>query len=208
MLPALIASIAIAIPTSADVVLVRHFFSADAAGAYAAVSTLGKIVVFGPLAVSLALFPSLVREHARSTLRISTMLRVVAATAAIAVPSAALILVAWAVAPGVILARYDVSFALIATYLGATVAFSLLVSLMYLALARRDISTIAAVPIGLALELALIVVWHPSTAAVALVLMAGNVALIACVALRSATALSRTSISATQPALSDERIAA
>lgn len=184
LVPALIASIAIAIPTSADVVLVRHYFAAQDAGAYAAVSTLGKIVVFGPLAVSLALFPSMVREHAQGTLRAGALRRMVAATAAVAVPSAAAILLAWAVAPGVIFARYDVGFSLIAMYLGAMLAFSLVVSLLYVALARRQTTVIAAVPLGLAAELLIVAAWHPSSAAVASVLLAGNLALLAGVAWR------------------------
>ena len=188
LLPALIASLVIAIPTSADVVLVRHYFSAQDAAAYAVMSTLGKVVVFGPLAISLAAFPSMVREHAEGTLRSGTLRRAIVMTAAVAVPSAAAILIGWAAAPGMIFARYDVGFALIAMYLSAMLSFSLVVPFVYWALARRQTAIIAVVPVGLALELALVTAWHPNTASVALVLLVGNLALLAGVAWRCVTA--------------------
>jgi O-antigen/teichoic acid export membrane protein len=178
MLPALIASIAIAIPTSADVILVRHYFPSQDAGAYAAVSTLGKIVVFGPLAISLALFPEMVRAHSAGTLGATMLRRVVATTGIVAVPSALAILLAYVIAPGVIFAGYNVPLSLVSSYLGAMLAFSLTVALLYFALARRQIAIIAAVPAGLAIELAAIAAWHPSATAVAAILLTGNVALL------------------------------
>lgn len=53
---------AILIPTSADVVIVRHFFSPFDAGLYTAASILGRIVLFLPMAVSLVLFPKFVHN--------------------------------------------------------------------------------------------------------------------------------------------------
>lgn len=182
MIAALVASIAIAIPTSADVVLVRHFFSAKDAGAYAAVAMLGRIVVFGPLAISLALFPSMVRDHADCRPTAETLRRIMTATAVVAAPSAAAILIAWRLAPGVIFARYDVGFSLIAMYLGAMLAFALVVPLVYVCLAQQRTTIIAAATVGLALELVVVAAWHPSMAAVASVLLAGNLALLAGVA--------------------------
>jgi O-antigen/teichoic acid export membrane protein len=46
-----------------DVFLVKHFFSAEQAGHYAAISLLGKIVFFGATAIGLVMFPKVSEMH-------------------------------------------------------------------------------------------------------------------------------------------------
>ncbi|MFQ5879749.1 MAG: hypothetical protein ACE5IZ_06225, partial [Dehalococcoidia bacterium] len=53
----LVASVAIAVPTSLDVALVKHFFPALEAGMFTAVAVLGRVVLFVPLAVSFIVLP-------------------------------------------------------------------------------------------------------------------------------------------------------
>jgi O-antigen/teichoic acid export membrane protein len=50
-------TIAIAVLLSADVLLVKHYFSAQAAGEYAAVAALGRAIFWGANGVSIVLFP-------------------------------------------------------------------------------------------------------------------------------------------------------
>ena len=56
-LPAVLAAFCLTVPTTVDVILVRHFFPDRAAGLYVAASVLGKILVFLPMGISTALFP-------------------------------------------------------------------------------------------------------------------------------------------------------
>lgn len=48
---------------SADVVLVKHYFSADVAGVYAALSVLGKIIFYASSAVIIVMFPKISKRY-------------------------------------------------------------------------------------------------------------------------------------------------
>ena len=63
LLPALLLALFLSIPASVDVMLVTHFFGGKEAGLYNAVATLGKVVVFLPMAVSLILLPRVTESH-------------------------------------------------------------------------------------------------------------------------------------------------
>lgn len=49
---------------STDIILVRHFFSGEAAGLYAALAVLGKIIFYASSSVSMVLFPVLSERYA------------------------------------------------------------------------------------------------------------------------------------------------
>ncbi len=179
MLAALLTSVAIATPTSADVLLARHFFSADQAATYAAVSVLGKISIFAPMAVALILFPEFVRraaggEAARPLLRIGLL-----STAAVALPLSIVVLAAGTLAPGVVLRGHHASALFFVTYLGAMLAFSFVVTLLYCSMAQRNQRFIIGDCVTLALELAAVLLWHSSAFEIAAVLLAGNTLLLA-----------------------------
>jgi O-antigen/teichoic acid export membrane protein len=57
--------LAFTILTNVDVILVKHFFSSEEAGFYSTASTLGRIILYLPVAVSTVLFPKAVECHAR-----------------------------------------------------------------------------------------------------------------------------------------------
>jgi O-antigen/teichoic acid export membrane protein len=174
LLAPLLVSVAIAVPTSIDVVLARHYFDGLEAGTYAAVSVLGKIVVFGPMAVSVSLFPAMVRAHlsgARSLTVLSTSL---VATAGVAIPLSALTLIAAVAGSGVVLRGYDASALLVTTYMLAMLAFSLLIPLMYYDLARGRAGCAAYLLAVLGSETIALLFWHPAALAFAVVLLAGN----------------------------------
>ncbi len=72
---ALLIGIIICVPTSIDVMLVTHFFDSESASIYNAIATMGKVVLFLPIAVSLVMLPRVSQKHAshvntRSTLRL------------------------------------------------------------------------------------------------------------------------------------------
>lgn len=180
ILPALVASLAIALPTSADVVLARHFLPGPEAGAYAAVSVLGKIIVFVPMALSLIAFPILVRDQARGRPATSLLRLNLLAASCLAVPLTIAIVAAGAVFPGVVLRGYDVSAPFLATYAAAMLAFSLVVVLLYGNLARPRRRHVVGLTLpALAVELAVIALWHPTALSMAVVLLAGNLLLLA-----------------------------
>lgn len=54
----------ISLPTSLDLVMVRHSFSAEESGLYAAATVLGKIVLFASLYVAVLAFPKFIRVAA------------------------------------------------------------------------------------------------------------------------------------------------
>jgi O-antigen/teichoic acid export membrane protein len=60
----LLANLAFAMMTQADMVLVKHFFSAHQSGIYASASILGKAVMYLPGALVLAMFPMVAESNA------------------------------------------------------------------------------------------------------------------------------------------------
>lgn len=65
--PVLIALLCFTILTNIDLVLVKHFFSAEEAGSYAVATILGKAILFLPGAIVLAMFPMVSESHALKT---------------------------------------------------------------------------------------------------------------------------------------------
>ncbi len=63
-IPILLSSLAANSLLSMDLVLVKHFFSAEDAGIYAAVGTLGKMIFYGTSPVAAVMFPLVSRKHA------------------------------------------------------------------------------------------------------------------------------------------------
>ncbi len=189
LLAALLASVAIAMPTSADVLLARHYFSAGEAGAYAAVSVLGKVVIFGPLAISLIFFPLFVRDEAEGRATLPLFRLGLLATAGVSVPLTAVVVALGALAPTVLLRGYDTSLLFLAMYLAAMLLFSFVVTLLYFNLARRCTRFVSSACLALAAELAAIALWHPSALSVAVVLFLGNLLLLTAGLFVSARAL-------------------
>lgn len=175
ILPAFLASVSITLPTSADVILARHYLPGPEAGAYAAVSVLGKIVVFAPMAISLLAFPRLVRHEADGRPTTALLRLSLLATAALAVPSSVVIIAVAALVPGIVLRGYQVSTPFLASYVTAMLAFSLVVLLLYASLAQRRRRYFASITLAaLVVEVAVIALWHPSALAMAVVLLVGN----------------------------------
>jgi O-antigen/teichoic acid export membrane protein len=185
MFAALVASIAIAIPTSADVVLVRHYLPAGEAAAYAAVSMLGKAIIFGPMAVALMYFPAMVRAR-RDAAEAGRLLRQTLMVTAAVAGGLALVLIAGAeMRPQLFFGDYRPTTAMLDAYTVAMAAFALAVSLLYFHLALQRNLVLASVPVGLAVQLGVIAAWHPDTTSIAMTLAAGNLAL--CVLLAACT---------------------
>jgi len=63
-IPVLLANVAFSVMTQIDMVLVKHYFSEQDAGLYAAASILGKAVMYLPGGIAMALFPMVAESHA------------------------------------------------------------------------------------------------------------------------------------------------
>ena len=63
-IPVLLANVAFVVMTQIDMVLVKHYFSEQDAGLYAAASILGKAVMYLPGGIAMALFPMVAENHA------------------------------------------------------------------------------------------------------------------------------------------------
>jgi O-antigen/teichoic acid export membrane protein len=55
-----------------DIFLVKHFFSAEQAGHYAAISLLGKIVFFGATSIGLVMFPKISELHLKNSKKVKS----------------------------------------------------------------------------------------------------------------------------------------
>lgn len=65
-IPVLLSTVAFTTLTNIDMIIVKHIFSPEEAGIYAAVSILGKTILYLPAAFVLALFPMVSESHALS----------------------------------------------------------------------------------------------------------------------------------------------
>ncbi len=92
---ALIALALISALTYVDVLLVKHFFTAEEAGYYAALATVGKIVIYIATPMILVMFPMISEAHTKN----EKHFHLLAQTTAIIVASSTLILVVYYFAP-------------------------------------------------------------------------------------------------------------
>lgn len=62
-LPALLASFLLVLALNVDVILVKHYFPADEAGTYAAVSTIAKIITYATTPIVAVMFPMIAEQR-------------------------------------------------------------------------------------------------------------------------------------------------
>lgn len=157
---ATIASIGINYLFSIDTLLAKHYLAADAAGVYAAGSVLARVVYFLGLSVAGVMFPEVASLHARN----QAHFHVVDLALLLVGAMGAALIVAYFVAPGLVLLPYGASFTPARPYLGVfavaltMLAIANLLINYFLSIARRTFI----VPLFAAcvLETALIAVFH------------------------------------------------
>jgi O-antigen/teichoic acid export membrane protein len=59
-----VGTLAFAILTNADIIVIKHFFSVEEAGYYSAASVLGKTILFFPGTIAIVMFPKTARRYA------------------------------------------------------------------------------------------------------------------------------------------------
>ena len=181
LFPTTIGSLALSFSTSADVVIVRHFFPASDAGAYAGAVILGRIVLLLPTGVSMVLFPKMAREWALGNSGRVLLYKGLGLTA-LASGGACLIFVLF---PGISVSlilgsEYAGAESLVPIYALSMFFFSLTIVIFYYNLATGRMSYVFLVLLPhFVLEVALIYVLHQSLIQVVLVLLGVNISLAA-----------------------------
>jgi len=82
-MPVLLANVAFAVMTQIDIVLVKHYFSGQDAGLYAAASIMGKAVMYLPGGIAMALFPMVAENHASGKSSANLIFQAVGMTASL-----------------------------------------------------------------------------------------------------------------------------
>ena len=173
--PGLLLAFFIAAPTNLDVVLVVHFFDAAQSGIYAAVATIGRVVIFLPMAVSLVVLPKVAERHASGLPTTDLVLKGLFFTIVVCAPA---VLFCWLVPNTVIKLLFGEPYREAAPLVG-WYSFAMLIFVVNLLLVqhllavgrRRHIYFIDSITFGTLLT---IYFWHPAVQQVVTVLLAGN----------------------------------
>lgn len=174
-LPTFLLAVFLSVPASADVILVTHYFGGDDAGFYNAVATLGKVIVFLPMAVSLMLLPRATENHAmgRDTRKI-----LYEGFALTFVLSGLVAVIFWVLPDTVITLFFGDAYhqggSLVGLYSLAMLLFSLNVVLIHYSLAVRNFWLIFIVDLVTVAEVVAIVVIHQTISQIIWILVAGN----------------------------------
>lgn len=177
--PALIGTVAFALPGSADVVIVRHFFSAGEAGLYTGASVLGRVVLFLPMAVSTVLFPKIARDWALGNTGRGLLYRGLGLTTLLSGG----VCLAFVLLPGLALSlffgnEYMGAQGLVPLYAAAMFLFSLSIVFLHYHLATGQTAYFYLLLLPhLVLEVALIYIFHQSLTHVLLALLSVNISL-------------------------------
>jgi O-antigen/teichoic acid export membrane protein len=175
----LAASLAIAFPTSFDVALVKHYLSSEEASLFTAISVLGRIVLFLPLALSFIAFPKVASARVRGDSTWPLLLATLVPVAALSLISALALLALVSFAG---FSPADVNLAeaggAVAWYLMAMVLFALVVVFIYHNLGRNSGSYVFGILFPcLLVQGILLISWHDSLTMVAQVVFASNAVL-------------------------------
>ena len=176
--PAGLAAICFAVPTTVDVFLAKHYLPVAEVGYYTAVSVLGKVLIWGPIGVSLALFPHVLAAESQQRRPGDFLGKAVLLTVLMAGGGAALY---W-LAPGQVLgavfgADYVQAAALLRVYGVATFFFSVAVIFIYYNLALDNFRYIYVVAAITAIEVSAYLWLHDSSLQMAQVLLVGSAAM-------------------------------
>ncbi len=126
LIPTLLLAVFIAMPASVDVMLVTHYIGGETAGLYHAVATIGKVIIFLPMAVSFVLLPRATESHVLGNSTTRLLLKSLGLTLLL---SGGVAVICWAF-PGIIIRlffgeAYIGAQTLIGLYVAAALFFSL-----------------------------------------------------------------------------------
>jgi O-antigen/teichoic acid export membrane protein len=152
---------------SIDIILVKHFFNAQDAGLYGAISNLGKIIYFASFTIGMVLFPKISEvmhlEKKRKKLLYQSLILVLL----ISLPA---VIMYYFLPTLPILILYGHQYLSIAPLIGNFALFMMLISLSYILtyyhLAKENYPAIASLFIFIGIETVLILLFHNSLSAI------------------------------------------
>lgn len=179
LLRTLILAIFISMPASVDVMLVTHFFGGKDAGSYNAVATIGKVVFFLPMAVTMVLLPRATERH---TLGKDTRPILLQSLGIAVLLSGVVAVISWTF-PDIIIRlcfgeKYINAVSLIGLYTTAMFFFSIDVVLIHYSLAIRNLWLIVLADFVTLAEVVAIVLWHQSLSQIIWILFYGNLLIV------------------------------
>ncbi len=174
----LVASLALTLQYSIDIVVIKHYFSADTAGLYAGIAAVARIIFFVTMSISQVLISTVKLRNApeqnRQFLRKSLLL-----LAAISLPILIVLVAEPALVVRTLMGSSYSSLASLLPRLSIAVCIVAILNLFvayYLALRRYGIAVVAV--LGLGVSCALILLHHGSPKAVVDALLAGSAAML------------------------------
>jgi O-antigen/teichoic acid export membrane protein len=174
-IPTLLLAVFLSVPASVDVMLVTHYFGGEDAGLYNATATLGKIIVFLPMAVSLILLPKATESHALGMDTRKILMQGFVLTLGL---SGLVAIILWALPDFIINLFFGEDYieagAMVGLYSLAMLIFSLNVLLTHYSLATQRLWLMAFTAVVTVLEVLVIVMVHWSITGIIWVLILGN----------------------------------
>jgi O-antigen/teichoic acid export membrane protein len=178
--PALVLGIFMALPTSGDVMIVNYFFGGYEAGLYSAIATLGKVVIFLPIAVSFVLLPKVSERHNSNEDTRGLLKR---ALVAVMLLSGVVVLICVFFPQFVIQIFFGEAYlsatGLVWLYVTAMLLCSLNIVTIHYSLAIRKNWLLIAADVATGIEAAIIYLRHQSLAEVMWILLLGNLVVFA-----------------------------
>lgn len=157
----LVAILAFSVVINADVLLAKHYFDADTAGNYSAVSVLGRIAFYAPAGVALAMFPKSSDAFESGGIPRRILYKGAAYTAILA---GLVVLVYWVFCDSIMLLvfgdKYPATAHLLAPYGFAMLLFSLSFLLLNYCLSLNEAKAVIPVVFTLVLQVVLIALYH------------------------------------------------
>lgn len=176
--PTLIAAVFLILAINLDVILVKHFFSPEEAGVYAAISTIGKIILYISAPIIGVMFPMISEQKAKG----SKHYRLFLFSLVITLVSSLAILAIYVIAPGKVISilygqKYVGAYSLLPEVGLAILFYSLfnLISNYYLAI--RNFIFLWFFALTLVAQVVIISLWHPTLVAVIRTLILTNATL-------------------------------
>ena len=179
LLPTIILAVFLSMPASVDVMLVTHFFGGTDAGIYNAVATIGKVVFFLPMAVTMILLPRATEKHILGIDARPILLRSLGISLIL---SGIVVVICWAFPENIVRLffgeEYLAATSLIGLYAAAMLLFSINVVLIHYSLAIRNFWLMILADVVTLAEVVGICFLHESLSQIVWILFYGNLLIV------------------------------
>lgn len=175
--PSLLVAFCFTVPTNADVVLVKHLFSAHQAGLYTSVSVFGKLLIFLPGGISSALFPKVAKRESNGELGSDLLRRSLLYVGGLVGIVSVVLMLFPELFIGVLYGQsYVEAAAVLRWYIPAIAAFSMCVVMLNYSLAANDLRFVKAFTVMTVAEIGLLYLFGSSVFQMVAVLFVINTA--------------------------------